>query len=577
MSCVWYFCFQGLVTQTPKIQPGGDYGELIRTLKKFISKDTNVMLVALAAQCSAGLAKGLRSHFKQGASHLLPAALEKFREKKANVVAGLVEAVDAFFLVLGIEGVQEDCLASMKHKTPSVVLETAKYLARCFATCPAPLLTNKKMLKGYISALSDLMANPDAGVREGSFEALGVLVKAMGEPAVLKQMSDLDPLKQARIKEFADKTELTGKFPRSAASAAQPTADSGGKPTGPKVVKSGGAMKQQPAAAKKSVGAKPSSTQAVKTAAAVVAAPAEPGTQRAASAATGPAARKASASNPGGVKARAVSSAGAGSSRKKEEVDTSPPYIQNGLKAQRFKDETRLKLLKWNFAVPRQEFLDQLKDQMVASSINSTLITQMWHSDFKQHLKALETLSKYLNSDFEGLISNLDLLLKWITLRFFETNPSVLLKALEYLNDVFAVLKSNSYSLHDIEAVSFVPYLVSKVGDPKDQVRSSIRTIFKSMCEVYPASKFSPFLMEGLKHKNAKLRAECLEEIGVMLKTSGINILQPAPAANLKEVAKSISDRDNSVRNAALNTITEAFFLVSIYFFCPVVYLKANF
>ena len=37
-------------------------------------------------------------------------------------------------------------------------------------------------------------------------------------------------------------------------------------------------------------------------------------------------------------------------------------------------------------------------------------------------------LLEYSSTDVDGLISNLDLLLKWMTLRFFETNPSVNIK-----------------------------------------------------------------------------------------------------------------------------------------------------
>lgn len=36
----------------------------------------------------------------------------------------------------------------------------------------------------------------------------------------------------------------------------------------------------------------------------------------------------------------------------------------------------------------------------------------------------------------------------------------------------------------------------------------------------------------------------------------------PTPAACLKEVAKQISDRDNSVRNAALNCVVQAYNIV---------------
>ena len=77
----------GLV-QNPKLQPG-DYHEVTKVLRKFITKDTNVMLVALAAQCMAGLAKGLRSHFRQLANNSLSNLLEKFKEKKLNVVTAL--------------------------------------------------------------------------------------------------------------------------------------------------------------------------------------------------------------------------------------------------------------------------------------------------------------------------------------------------------------------------------------------------------------------------------------------------------------------------------------------------------
>ena len=44
------------LTQNPKIA-NGDFGDVVRVLKKFVAKDTNVMLVSLAAQCAAGLAK----------------------------------------------------------------------------------------------------------------------------------------------------------------------------------------------------------------------------------------------------------------------------------------------------------------------------------------------------------------------------------------------------------------------------------------------------------------------------------------------------------------------------------------
>lgn len=91
------------------------------------------------------------------------------------------------------------------------------------------------------------------------------------------------------------------------------------------------------------------------------------------------------------------------------------------------------------------------------------IIQQLFHEDFQQHQKALKTLAACVEADRVALIANLDLVLKWTTLRFFETNPAVLLQALGYLSEVFSVLASQSYSLRDFEANSFVPHLIKKV------------------------------------------------------------------------------------------------------------------
>lgn len=50
-----------------------------------------------------------------------------------------------------------------------------------------------------------------------------------------------------------------------------------------------------------------------------------------------------------------------------------------------------------------------------------------------------------------------------MTLRFFDTNPSVILKGLEYLQNVFSMLAQEGYHMLDSEAASFVPYLITKV------------------------------------------------------------------------------------------------------------------
>ncbi|KAF6102760.1 cytoskeleton associated protein 5 [Phyllostomus discolor] len=167
--------------------------------------------------------------------------------------------------------------------------------------------------------------------------------------------------------------------------------------------------------------------------------------------------------------------------------------------------------------------------------------------------------AKHLESEKEGVIGCLDLILKWLTLRFFDTNTSVLMKALEYLKLLFTLLSEEEYHLTENEASSFIPYLILKVGEPKDVIRKDVRAILNRMCLVYPASKMFPFIMEGTKSKNSKQRAECLEELGCLVESYGMNVCQPTAGKALKEIAIHIGDRDNAVRNAALNTIVTVY------------------
>lgn len=149
--------------------------------------------------------------------------------------------------------------------------------------------------------------------------------------------------------------------------------------------------------------------------------------------------------------------------KKEEEVDTSPMLAVNNFKNQRMLDEQKMKVLKWNFTSPREEFIDLLRDQMVAANVNKALMANMFHDDFRYHLKAIDTLQEDLVGNAKALICNLDLILKWISLRFYDTNPSVLLKGLDYLTAVFRILGDQKYSLADAEASCFIPHLLIKV------------------------------------------------------------------------------------------------------------------
>jgi cytoskeleton-associated protein 5 len=73
--------------------------------------------------------------------------------------------------------------------------------------------------------------------------------------------------------------------------------------------------------------------------------------------------------------------------------------------------------------VPCKEFVEQLKTKI---GFNRTLMTQLFHDDFKFQINALVIFTKALDECADAIISNLDLILRWLSLRFFETNPTVI-------------------------------------------------------------------------------------------------------------------------------------------------------
>ncbi|KAL8599784.1 hypothetical protein ACOMHN_052297 [Nucella lapillus] len=249
------------------------------------------------------------------------------------------------------------------------------------------------------------------------------------------------------------------------------------------------------------------------------------------------------------------------SSKKKEEDDTGPVMSCTVPLQQRIKDEKTMKVLKWNFIELRGEYTEQLRGQM-EKNFSPAFMAQLFHVDFKMHIKAIEQLISCIDGMERETLNNMDMILKWCSVRFFDTNPSMINKALDYLRRLFTHLADIDFNLSDMDANSFIPYLVLKVGESKDNVRRDVRNIFNLICNVYPASKFFVFLLDGLKSKNSKQRTECLEEMGCLIERYGVNICQPTPAQALKAIASQISDRDNGVRNAALNSVVCAFMLL---------------
>lgn len=140
------------ILDVPKIQ-NGDFYMIVAALQKVIQSDANVFCVELAAKSVGFLARGLRKEFAVHARSILPIMLEKFKEKKQNVVNALLEALEhmyphSFSL---LEIIDDPILKTLQNKVPTVRQHTLAVLLKYLAATPKPVLT--KILKPLTVAI----------------------------------------------------------------------------------------------------------------------------------------------------------------------------------------------------------------------------------------------------------------------------------------------------------------------------------------------------------------------------------------------------------------------------------------
>lgn len=55
-------------------------------------------------------------------------------------------------------------------------------------------------------------------------------------------------------------------------------------------------------------------------------------------------------------------------------------------------------------------------------------------------------------------------------------------------------------------------------------VQQNIRKLMRQITMVYPASKFFPYLVEGVRSKNNRTRIECVDEVGNLIDRHGVEV-----------------------------------------------------
>lgn len=187
----------------------GSFDEIVQCLAKCIAKDANIAVVMVAANCVEVLAKGLRKGFTKYRGRVMGPIMERLKEKKQTVADALGQALDSVFGSTGLTDCLEDILEFLKHKNPQVKLETLKFLIRCLKTTrEAP---SKPETKSIADAATKLLTESSEVTRSGAAEALGTLMKIMGERAMGQYLEGLDDIRKVKIKEYFDAAQVKAK------------------------------------------------------------------------------------------------------------------------------------------------------------------------------------------------------------------------------------------------------------------------------------------------------------------------------------------------------------------------------
>ncbi|KAG7452548.1 microtubule associated protein [Guyanagaster necrorhizus] len=218
----------------------------------------------------------------------------------------------------------------------------------------------------------------------------------------------------------------------------------------------------------------------------------------------------------------------------------------------------------------RKDLADLLQNQMEPHATKE-LIGRLFshdHNAVNDHVTGLTIMCELYNSPQLGddlvesiCLANFDLPLKYASIKAHEPQPNLISKCLEIVETVLAFLRMVNQQLTDNEALCFIPTIIFKLGDAREQVRARVQQIIQDLPKVYAYSRVFQLLSDyGLKSKVAKTRQGSLDEMGSILRKSGMGACEPSKTFPV--IAAMISDKDSQVRKSALGALSEGYMLV---------------
>ncbi|KAF5842943.1 hypothetical protein DUNSADRAFT_3536, partial [Dunaliella salina] len=252
-----------------------------------------------------------------------------------------------------------------------------------------------------------------------------------------------------------------------------------------------------------------------------------------------------------------LNKAGAASAAAAAAVDDGPLLVLDGKKEERARKGKfrpgKLEVRNEEPAVLESEF---------APLMSSTMRGLMFSKDFKHQCQAVDLLREALPDLFDEILSQLDLLFRWCTLRILEANTQMLVKVLDLLKEIFGTMASRGVKMSEYDCRMILPVLVEKAGHNQDKIKADHRELLRLASEVHPPLRIATYIKDGLESKNNKTRVVCADELAALIERHGPSLYRPAGIKTtsgadnlLLAIARLIGERDQAQRSAALSSL----------------------
>lgn len=218
-------------------------------------------------------------------------------------------------------------------------------------------------------------------------------------------------------------------------------------------------------------------------------------------------------------------------------------------------DSFEIDPLKWNINEKNYVKLTNILNlQIETNKEEKEFLKYLTVNNFLNDLVAVDILKEAVFAFPEKTYQSLELILKWITLRFSEINPYFIYKALDYLRFLFEMMAANNYHLSDLEAEFFIPSLLENLSDPRVLIQQGVILIMKELILVYDDKKIFDYLLKTcINNPRKSVKLNCLSELGFILKNFSYEPYEPEN--NLNKIAKFTKSIDEDIKMTAFNVL----------------------